>query len=101
MGRSFGRLFSEPRTLAPDPGQKPGPLFHEFAPTLEQIGAPVGGFHPVRVHVGQRQLAHLAGGVGALRGPVPEARSEPVRNRANPEVADHLGRGFVLFSFLP
>ena len=46
--RSFGRLYSEPCSLALDPGQERGPLFHEFASTLEEVRPPVGSLHPVQ-----------------------------------------------------
>jgi len=39
--------------------------------------------------VGKRQLAHLARRVGALRRPIPEARTEPVRDRAAREIIDY------------
>ena len=36
-------------------GQECAPRLHECAPPLEQVRTPVGGLHPVPVHVGQRQ----------------------------------------------
>ena len=58
-------------------------LLHEFAVAVEQVGAPVGGLHAVAVHVREREFAHLARGLRALGGPVPKARPEPVRHRAD------------------
>ena len=46
---------------------------------LEQVRAPVGGLDAVAVNERQRELADLAGHLGALGGPVPEAGAEPVR----------------------
>ena len=71
-------------------GQERGPLLHERPPPLEQVRPPVGRLDGVRVHARQRQLAHLPRGVRALRGRVPEARTEPVRHRPDPQVPDHL-----------
>ena len=54
-------------------GQERCPLLHERSPPLEQVRAPVGGLHPVPVHVGQRQLAdfprRLGGSAETLRLP--------------------------------
>ena len=54
-------------------GQERCPLLHERSPPLEQVRAPVGGLHPVPVHVGQRQLAdfprRLGGSAATLRLP--------------------------------
>ena len=41
--RPFGRLYSEPRSLALDPGHEGRPLFHEFASALEQVRPPKPG----------------------------------------------------------
>ena len=60
--------------------------FIRTLPPVEQVAAPVGGFHAIGVDVGKGELAHLARRVSALRGPVPEARSKPVRDGVDAEV---------------
>ena len=70
--------------------QEHGPRLHERSPPLEQVRAPVGRLDAFRVHVGQRQLAHLPRRVRTLRHPVPEARPEPVRHHPDLQLADKL-----------
>ena len=72
-------LARKPRSLVFGPGQELSPLLHEHPPPLEQIRPPVGRLDGVRVYMGQHQLAHLPRRVRALRRPVPEARTGPVR----------------------
>ena len=50
-----------------------GPGVHQNAPTVEQVGTPVGSFHAVAVDVRQSEFTDLSRCVGAFRGPVPEA----------------------------
>ena len=61
-------------------------LLHERSSPLEQVGASVGRLDTVRIHVSQRQPAHLARRVRALRSPVTEARTEPARRRTDSSV---------------
>ena len=66
---AFSRLPNEAR-----------PLFHQNPALLEEVGATIGGLHPIRVDVCQSELADLARRVGTLRCPIPKRRTEPVRH---------------------
>jgi hypothetical protein len=57
------------------------PSIHEPAPLLEQVTTPVRCLDPVADHMRQRRLGDLTGEVGALSGPVPERRPEPMRRQ--------------------
>ena len=63
-------------------------VIHEPAPTLEQVGAPVGRLDPVADHVRQSRLDHLPGMVCLLTQPVPEARPEAVRHRRDVQLPE-------------
>ncbi len=65
-------------------------MFHERPPSLEQIRAPAGRLDGVDVHVSQRQFAHFTRRIRALRRPVTEARTEPVRHRTDLQPPDQL-----------
>ena len=62
-----------------------GPLLHQDAAALEEVRAGVGRLHLVADRVRQRGLHDRVGRVGALRRPVPEARTEPVRHGSDPK----------------
>ena len=62
------------------------PLVHQAAPTLEEITACVGRLGGVLYRMGERGLDHFAGCVRPFRGPVPEARPEPMRHGSDAEV---------------
>ena len=64
---------------------------HERPPPVEEVGPPIGGFHPVRVHMRKGELANLARHIGALRRPIPKGRPEPVRHRIDPHLSDEPG----------
>ena len=66
---AFGRSPNEAR-----------PLFHQNPALLEEVGATIGGLHPIGVDVRQGELADLARRVGTLRRPIPKRRTEPVRH---------------------
>ena len=70
-----------------------GPVHHELAAALEQIGAAVGGLHPVAVDVGEGQFADLARRVALLGDPVAEAGSEAMRDGTDTEFPQELGQG--------
>ena len=63
------------RVPIPD-GRELRPLLHQHAAALEQIRAGIGRLHLVADHVRR---------IRALGRPVPEARSEPVRHRRDPQ----------------
>lgn len=48
------------------------PFLHERPAPVEEIGPPIGGLHPIRVHMRQGEFADLARYIGALRRPVPK-----------------------------
>ena len=73
-----------------------GPIVHQDPPPVEQVAAPVGGLDTVAVDVGKRELAHLARRVGALGGPIPKARTKPVRDGVDAEVVQQVGQGGVV-----
>ena len=54
------------------------PDLHQLAALVEQIAAPIGGFHSIPDGMGERHLGNLARGVGALRSPIAERRAEAV-----------------------
>ena len=66
---------------APSGGEVLRPRLHQCAALLEEIAARVGGLGLVPDHVRQRRLHDRVRGVGPLRGVVPEARPESVRDR--------------------
>lgn len=70
--RTGSRLYGSAASIFA-PGQERGPLLHQRPPPLEQIRPSVGRLDGVRIHMGQRQFAHLSRSVGAFRRPVPEA----------------------------
>ena len=55
------------------------PLVHQAAATFKEITAGVGRLGGVLYRMGERGLDHFAGCVCPFRGPVPEARPEPMR----------------------
>ena len=61
------------------------PVVHQAAPTLEQITAGVGRLGGVLYRMGECGLDHFAGCVRPFRGPVPEARPEPMRHGGDAE----------------
>ena len=66
---------------ASDPlGQVPGPVVHDDAVPLKQVGAGIGLLHPVPDHMRQDRLDHLPGMVRLFGRPVPEPRPEAVRH---------------------
>ena len=65
-----------------------GPVVHQAAPTLEEIAAGVGRLGGILYRMGERGLDHLAGCVRPFRGPVPEARPEPMRHGGDAEFLD-------------
>ena len=69
------------------------PLVHQAAPTLEEITAGVGRLCRVAHRMGERGFDHLAGCIRLLRGPVPEARPEPMRHGGDAEFFDQLAPG--------
>ena len=54
-------------------GEIGGPIVHQSPPPFRQVRPRVGGLDLVLNNVGQRRLDDLAGVVGLLGGPVPEA----------------------------
>ena len=62
-----------------------GPVVHETAPTLEEITARVGRLGGVLYRMGECGLDHFAGCARPFRGPVPEARPEPMRHGGDAE----------------
>ena len=67
------------------PHEVGGPLVHQAAPTLEEITAGVGRLGGVLYRMGECGLDHFAGCVRPFRGPVPEARPEPMRHGGDAE----------------
>ena len=64
------------------------PVVHQAAPTLEEITAGVGRLGGVLYRMGEGGLDHFAGGIRPFRGPVPEARPEPMRHGGDAEFLD-------------
>ena len=60
------------------------PIVHQAAPTLEEITARISCLGGVLDRRGERGLDHFAGCTRPFRGPVPEARPEPMRHGAMP-----------------
>ena len=68
-------------------GDVVGPLLHEAAAAVEEVGAHVGGLDAVAVDVRQGEFADVARRVGAFGSPVPEAaRGQAVGHRAEIDV---------------
>ena len=65
-----------------------GSVVHQAAPTLEEITARVGRRGGVLYRMGERGLDHFAGCACPFRGPVPEARPEPMRHGSDAEFLD-------------
>ena len=63
-------------------------VVHQAAPTLEEITACVGRLGGILYRVGERGLDHFAGCVRQFRGPVPEARPEPMWHGGDAEFLD-------------
>ena len=63
-----------------------GPVVHQAPPPLEEITAGVGRLGGVVYRMGECGLDHFAGCVRPFRGPVPEARPEPMRHGGDAEV---------------
>ena len=61
------------------------PVVHQAAPTLEKIAARVGRLGGVLYRMGECGLDHLTRRIRLLRGPVPEARPEPMRHGGDAE----------------
>ena len=62
------------------------PVVHQAASTVEEITAGVGRLGGVVYRMGECGLDHFAGCVRPFRGPVPEARPEPMRHGGDAEV---------------
>ena len=81
---SRAALAAKRDDLPPLAGQAGCPVVHQAAPTLEEITAGVGGLGGVLYRMGECGLGHFAGCIHLLRGPVPEARPEPMRHGGAP-----------------
>ena len=64
------------------------PVVHQAAPTFEEITAGVGRLCRVAHRMGERGFDHLTRRIRLLRGPVPEARPEPMRHGGDAEFVD-------------
>ena len=64
------------------------PVVYQMPPTLEEVTAGVGRLGGVVYRMGERGLDHFAGCVRPFRGPVPEARPEPMRHGGEAEFLD-------------
>ena len=64
------------------------PSLHHPTPFGKQIAPPVGRFHPVLNHVGQRHLRYLSREARDLAGPVSETGAESMRHVVSPGTSD-------------
>ena len=71
-------------------GEIVGPRLHERPAALEQVAAAVGGLDAVAVDMRQGEFADVAGRLGTLRGPVPEAGAEAVRHGVDADLVQEL-----------
>ena len=71
------------------------PVVNQAAPALEKITARVSRLCGVAYRMGERGLDHLAGCACPFRGPIPEARPEPMRHGGDAEFFDQLAQRCV------
>ena len=62
-----------------------GPIVHQPPPTLKEVTAGVGRLGGALYRMSECGLDHFAGCVRPFRGPVPEARPEPMRHGGDAE----------------
>ena len=62
------------------PTEVGSPVVHQASPALEEITARIGRLGGVAYRMGERRFDHLTRRIRLLRGPIPEARPEPMRH---------------------
>jgi hypothetical protein len=83
-------LLESSRTTA-----KYGPRFHKSAPLFEKIAATIAAFNGAANRMGKASLGYLAGEIGGLGRPIPEAAAKAVHGKAGSHRAQQFEHGHI------